>query len=120
MGFPKLAALQNSDDDLVIMRAFHHLNIRFLIEDEVEITRLEEELQRLDEVDAAIKATRYKLKTINQDDSESKAKIKKELRQKLGEYRNYRSLSVQAVNAVANSNRGQCAGIFQGSSPWEM
>ncbi|KAH0565077.1 hypothetical protein GP486_001534 [Trichoglossum hirsutum] len=47
-GYPRLAAVVNSDDNFVIYRRFGRLQARQLLELEAELTELEEELDRID------------------------------------------------------------------------
>jgi DNA-binding transcriptional regulator/RsmH inhibitor MraZ len=87
-GFPRLAAFQNSDDDLVIFRVFNQSHIRILIQDEVEITKLEEDLKKLDFADDTNKATNYRLKNTMHEDGwdAERVNLMQKLRTKLIEY----------------------------------
>jgi hypothetical protein len=60
-GFPRVAALQSSDDDLMIFRGFRKLHVRLMLQLEVEITVLEEALDKLDKEDDANPEMRYRL-----------------------------------------------------------
>lgn len=87
-GFPRLAAFQSSDDDFMIYRGFRRLHARELLQLEVEITLLEEELDRLDKEDDANDKLRYRLgKTKHEEGWDAtQQKLRKNIRAKLREY----------------------------------
>lgn len=87
-GFPRLAAFQKSDDDLIIFRVFHQSYIRILLQDEVEITKLEEALRELDDTDEANPAMHYRLRMTEhkQNWNSEKVDLIRQLRDKLDEY----------------------------------
>ncbi|PVH80171.1 hypothetical protein DL98DRAFT_654965 [Cadophora sp. DSE1049] len=52
-GFPQLSYFLNSNDSFAVFRRFGTLSARALIQLQIDLTRLEEELQNLDKIDAA-------------------------------------------------------------------
>lgn len=87
LGFPRLAAFQKSDDDWVIFRGFHQSHIRLLIQDEVEITRLEEALQAMDTADNTNPEMEARLKKTHKETWDpEKENLLQQLRGKLTAY----------------------------------
>jgi hypothetical protein len=87
LGFPRLAAFQKSDDDWVIFRGFHQSHIRILIQDEVEITRLEQALQAIDTADDANPEMEARLKKTHKETWDpEKENLIQQLRGKLTAY----------------------------------
>ena len=66
-GFPRLAALQSSSDDLYIFRGFKRVHARILLQLEVEISQLAKDLDKLDKEDDADPNMWYRLSNTEDD-----------------------------------------------------
>lgn len=62
LGWPKLAAFQNSGDSVSIYRRFGDTHARVLLHLEAEITSLEEQLSETDTADSKTESMHYRLK----------------------------------------------------------
>jgi hypothetical protein len=67
-GFPRLAALLSADDDLMMFRGFRRIHSRVLLQMEVEITQLENALDKLDKEDDADPNMWYRLSNTEHDE----------------------------------------------------
>ena len=91
-GFPKLAALQSSEENFSIYRGFSYLHSRILLDLQDEITSLEQELDDIDWDDHDEEPARLKSRDFdnNQPDGEgaprSRRVILREIKAKLMEY----------------------------------
>ncbi len=87
-GFPRLAAFQSSDDDFMIFRGFKRLHNRILLRLEVEITLLEEALDKLDSEDDGNDKMRYRLGHTKHKEgwSTTQLELLDQIRDKLSEY----------------------------------
>lgn len=88
MGFPRLASMQRSDDDLLMFRSFHQTQIRILLYMQVEITRMEEKLQAMDKEDEVNIEMKYRLKCTEQKQGHvDKDELFQKLKTTMTEYR---------------------------------
>ena len=88
-GFPRLAALLNSNDSFTIFRGFGQCHARILVQLQVEITQLEKELQKLDKSDLEKEELEYRLRVTGYEEegcNTTKKELFSELRAKLIEY----------------------------------
>lgn len=88
LGYPRLAALENSDSNLVIYRRFGYIHHRLLLHRQAEICALEAKLDALDDEDATNEDTKYRLHSsefLDGDDPTQKALLD-ELEAKIKNY----------------------------------
>ena len=89
LGWPRLAAFLNSDDNFTIFRKFGQSHCRVLVQLQAEITALEQDLLELDRSDSREgSGTLYRLKRVNYlqgEDMVQKDKLE-QLRKKLIDY----------------------------------
>jgi hypothetical protein len=86
-GFPRLAAFLNSDDDFAILRRFGKLHMRMLVQLQVELTLLEEELEKMDRSDDGSEFE-YRLRSMEHKETwnQSRKELESKILLKLHEY----------------------------------
>lgn len=89
-GYPRLAALINSDNGFVMYRRFGYIHNRILLHRQAEIVELEKDLDKLDDSDYANPDLRFRCRLTTReflegDDTEQKVLIDK-LEEKLKSY----------------------------------
>lgn len=87
-GIPRLAAFQNSSDNISIIRKFGDQTFRLLIIKEIELCQLTERLHILDKKDEADDSMKYRLTSIEHDDTwdQSQKKLLQEYEDKVLSY----------------------------------
>lgn len=87
-GYPRLAALLDSDENFMLYRRFGFLQARILLNKQDELRELEKDLDRMDKVDQ--RKDRSLLKSREKDDAENgrRKKLLYEIEEKFKEYSN--------------------------------
>jgi hypothetical protein len=103
-GYPRLAALINSDVDYVMFREFGNLHVRSLLYKQAELTDLEDELEELDKADAEEPTSVWKLSShINLPNADNG--IRKALMDKIDvKMKEYGMLCPNSANRVAEAD----------------
>jgi hypothetical protein len=88
LGYPRLAALENSDSSLVMYRRFGYLHNRLLLHRQAEIAALEAKLDALDAADAINPDLRFRLQSREflEDDDPTQKLLVDEIETKLKTY----------------------------------
>jgi hypothetical protein len=89
-GYPRLAALLDSDENFMLYRRFGFLQARLLLNKQDELRELEKDLDRMDKVD--LKKDARLLKSREKDDAEN-GRRKKLLQEIEGKYIEYGFIS---------------------------
>jgi hypothetical protein len=88
-----------SDNELVIFRSFDQVHIRVLLQLQVELTRLESAVHKLDKSDEENEAMRYRLKKMYKEGwDEDKPELIRKMKEKVKEY-GKRSMSCLGLGA---------------------
>jgi hypothetical protein len=86
-GFPCLVGFLNSSDDFAILRRFGKLHMRMLVQLQVELTLLEEELDKMDKSDDGSEFE-YRLRSMEHKETwnQSRKELESKILVKLHEY----------------------------------
>ncbi|KAI9858421.1 MAG: hypothetical protein M1813_007525 [Trichoglossum hirsutum] len=87
-GYPRLAAVMNSDDNFAIYRRFGKLQARQLLELEAELTELEEELDEMDRAHERDSDLEPNLHNRDRAESSERSKLMRRISERKHEYNN--------------------------------